>query len=370
MALAVDAADAAGPSTTDGCSAITSNVSGKIALLDRGTCGFAIKVKNAQDAGAIAVVVGQNNPFAPTAMGGGDPLITIPSLMISQSNRNAISAELAAAHTVNVTLSTDPATREDSYRWLIGEDATAFGGAIRDMWTPTCLNKPGKVSDAEYYCATDDAGGVHRNSGVNNHAYALLVDGGTYNGQTITGIGLTKAAHIFWRAQTEYQVPTTDFTDHAESLASSCDDLMGLEVDGLSVAVRPRTPTTRDTLPASDLGRRLRPGCGGERCRRVHARSRPSATSSRCWPRTHRLRARPPEANTVWAEDFEGGLGDWTVTSRARYAGGETFPWVTTSDLPENDPRSGTAAYAEDAQGGQCDAAPATTRVSSRWSVR
>ena len=50
------------------------------------------------------------------------------------------------------------------------------------MWTPTCLD-PGKVSDAEYYCATDDAGGVHRNSGVNNHAYALLVDGGTYNGR-------------------------------------------------------------------------------------------------------------------------------------------------------------------------------------------
>ena len=75
VALAVDAADAAGPSTTDGCTSPTSNVSGKIALLDRGTCGFAIKVKNAQeeDAGAIAVVVGQNNPFAPTAMGGGRP---------------------------------------------------------------------------------------------------------------------------------------------------------------------------------------------------------------------------------------------------------------------------------------------------------
>ena len=229
-------------------------------------------MKNAQNAGAIAVVVGQNNPFAPTAMGGGDPTITIPSLMISQSNRNAISTELAAAHTVNVTLSTDPATREDSYRWLIGEDATAFGSAIRDMWTPTCLNMPGKVSDAEYYCATDDAGGVHRNSGVNNHAYALLVDGGTYNGRTITGIGLTKAAHIFWRAQTDYQAPTTDFTDQAASLASSCDDLMGQQVDGLSVDGAPENATsTRDTQAAHDHGRRLRPGRGGERGRRVHA---------------------------------------------------------------------------------------------------
>ena len=58
------------------------------------------------------------------------------------------------------------------------------------MWTPTCMGDPGKVSDAEYFCGTDDGGGVHSNSGVPNHAYALTVDGGTYNGRTITGIGL------------------------------------------------------------------------------------------------------------------------------------------------------------------------------------
>ena len=76
----------------------------------------------------------------------------------------------------------------------MGEKSTAFGGAIRDMWNPTCYGDPGKVTDAEYKCGTDDAGGVHSNSGVPNHAYALLVDGGTYNGQTVTGIGLDKAA--------------------------------------------------------------------------------------------------------------------------------------------------------------------------------
>ena len=34
------------------------------------------------------------------------------------------------------------------------------------MWDPTCLGDPGKVSDAEYKCSTDDSGGVHSNSGV------------------------------------------------------------------------------------------------------------------------------------------------------------------------------------------------------------
>ena len=60
------------------------------------------------------------------------------------------------------------------------------------MWTPTCLGDPGKVSDAEYKCDTDDSGGVHGNSGVVNHGYALLVDGGSYNGFDVNGIGLTR----------------------------------------------------------------------------------------------------------------------------------------------------------------------------------
>ena len=49
----------------------------------------------------------------------------------------------------------------------------AFGGAIRDMWNPNCYGDPGKVGDAEYYCGFEDGGGVHSNSGVPNHLYAL-----------------------------------------------------------------------------------------------------------------------------------------------------------------------------------------------------
>ena len=38
-----------------------------------------------------------------------------------------------------------------STRWRIGEDATSFGGAIRDMWDPTCDNDPGSVTDHSVY---------------------------------------------------------------------------------------------------------------------------------------------------------------------------------------------------------------------------
>ena len=122
------------------------------------------------------------------------------------------------------------------------------------MWNPTCYGNPGKVSDAQYTCSTGDGGGVHSNSGVPNHAYALLVDGGTYNGQTIAAIGLTKAAHIYFRAQSVYQGPASDFADHADALEQSCSDLIGVE---------PGRPLDRRALGPGDQRFRLRPGREG-----------------------------------------------------------------------------------------------------------
>lgn len=62
-------------------------VAGKIALIDRGVCGFAVKAKNAQDAGAIGVIIANNAAGSPPpGMGGVDPTITIPSVMITQAD--------------------------------------------------------------------------------------------------------------------------------------------------------------------------------------------------------------------------------------------------------------------------------------------
>jgi hypothetical protein len=116
LVQAVDAANAAGPSTTDGCTAITSNVAGKIAFVNRGTCGFAVKVRNAQDAGAIAVVVGDNaasvNPVDMGSSGDAafDATITIPSGRTTLAVANTLRAGLAAG-TVNVNLGLDPSRR-------------------------------------------------------------------------------------------------------------------------------------------------------------------------------------------------------------------------------------------------------------------
>jgi hypothetical protein len=226
--------------TTDACSRLRNRkeIEGNIALVDRGICSFTVKVKNAQNAGAIATVVANNVPGGPSPMGGTDPTITIPSVMISLSHGDLIKGALTEGP-VNVTMKLESEGRQDSYRWLLGEDATAFGTAIRDMWEPTCLGDPGRVTDQEYFCGTSDSGGVQTNSGVPNHGFSLLVDGGNYNGQNVNAIGVTKAAHLYWRAQSVYQTPTSNFSDHADALEASCTDLIGVRLNNLSTEPNP-----------------------------------------------------------------------------------------------------------------------------------
>ncbi len=70
----------------------------KIALVSRGTCGFTVKVKNAQDAGAIGVIVADNAPGPVLGMGGADPTITIPSVRVTQADGELIAASLVKAN--------------------------------------------------------------------------------------------------------------------------------------------------------------------------------------------------------------------------------------------------------------------------------
>lgn len=84
---------------TDGCEPFAVPA-GSIPLIDRGTCTFVTKVKNAQNAGAAVAIVANNIAGSPIAMGGTDPTITIPSVMISLADGNLFKANLP----VNVTI--------------------------------------------------------------------------------------------------------------------------------------------------------------------------------------------------------------------------------------------------------------------------
>jgi bacillolysin len=111
-------------------------------------------------------------------------------------------------------------------RWKMGEDLAI--GAIRDMMNPWTYGNPGKVSDWQWQTdQNSDAGGVHTNSGVPNLAFALMVDGGAFNGRTVTAIGLQAAAKIQYRALTRYLTSGANFLDNYKALLQACQDLVG-----------------------------------------------------------------------------------------------------------------------------------------------
>ncbi|HQZ15225.1 MAG TPA: M4 family metallopeptidase, partial [Vicinamibacteria bacterium] len=213
-------------------------------------------------------------------------------------------------------------------RWLVGEELVA--GGVRNMMTPTLKGDPGKMSDSQFRCdidpAGEDAGGVHTNSGVPNHAYALMVDGGGYNSITVTGIGLTKAAKIQYRALTQYLTSASDFLDNYVALQQACTDLIGTA------------------------------GITAGNCAEV-SKALNAVQMANTWPCSP-TQATPPAlcpagqapAN-LFFDSFESGLGNWTISEPASPNPPTKGWWSRTSD-PNN--VLGGAAYA-------------TTGVDSLW---
>ncbi len=109
VVAAVDAAEVGG-TTTDGCSPLSNAaaVAGKIALIERGLCGFAVKARNATNAGAIAVIIYNNAAnvnAAPPGMaddGINGAFVTIPTVSIKRLDGTDIVAALGGGVTASI----------------------------------------------------------------------------------------------------------------------------------------------------------------------------------------------------------------------------------------------------------------------------
>jgi hypothetical protein len=100
------------PGYNSACQAPTNAaaLAGKIALIKRGGCFFNLKVKNAQDAGAIGVIMMDsipNNPSRLSMSSTGILGITIPAVFVTKEIGDAFIAEMANGP-VNVKLETPP----------------------------------------------------------------------------------------------------------------------------------------------------------------------------------------------------------------------------------------------------------------------
>lgn len=230
-----------------------------------------------------------------------------------------------------------------SIRWQLGEER---GSVIRDMWMPSCEGDPNAVTANNYWCSTGDSGGVHINSGIPNHAYALLVDGGTFNGETVAGIGITKAAHIFWQAQSQYLSRTSDFNLLAIALQAACADLVGVDLPALG-------------LTESD------PGLSGEvmttaDCDEVdHAIAAvamtavPDCSFSPLFDENIPQICELNDFQTIYSDDFESGAAGWTFTELPSNPGTwDSRNWELNSNLPEG--RPGQGLFGPDPVVGDC----------------
>jgi extracellular elastinolytic metalloproteinase len=92
-------------SPADGCTAISTVLTGRVALIDRGGCEFTLKTLNAQARGATAVIIANNNTARPDetfslAAGTNAKSARIGTVMVSLASGNALKALAAPSGTV------------------------------------------------------------------------------------------------------------------------------------------------------------------------------------------------------------------------------------------------------------------------------
>ena len=77
--------------TSDACETINNDLSGKIAMIDRGNCEFGFKILNAENRGAVAAII-CNNVAGNVNMGAGDVgnQVTIPALSLEKESCSVI----------------------------------------------------------------------------------------------------------------------------------------------------------------------------------------------------------------------------------------------------------------------------------------
>lgn len=256
--------------------------------------------------------------------------------------------------------STNDKPYPDGERWLIAEDIGTgtvdpvpivgkFVESIllRDMWDPDRLGSPGKVSSNNYICdPSRDNGGVHTNSGVPNHAYAILVDGKTYNGVTTTGIGLVKAANIYYKSKF-FQGPSSNFVAHADALEAACQDLIGQPLKNFDGTPYASTITAADCQQVVNANTAVEMRKSPAQCNFQPILQPESATPALCGSGYV-----TPVLKETW--DYSSGTlpAGWTLTSTGT---GDAWPklnWAITRQLPPG--RGNAAIYAKNDRGGTC----------------
>ncbi|MEO5726466.1 MAG: M36 family metallopeptidase [Byssovorax sp.] len=235
LALYTDATGVA----SDACEVSTTSLTGKVAVVDRGTCDFTVKVLNAQKAGAVGVIIANNVASNPFSGGGTSKLVKIPSGMVSLADGSALktlagqSAKLAKNPApvlqIDGDLDADIVYHEYGHglTWrmignMSGKLAGAIGEGASDV-TAFLVNGDDRIGEYSY----GDPLGIRRYPYTN---YPLTYSAAT--GAEVHNDGEVYAGAM-WRVLQNYQ---------AAGLTS--EDLFGDFVDGMNYT--PAAPAFED----------------------------------------------------------------------------------------------------------------------------
>ena len=238
---------------------------------------------------------------------------------------------------------------DGNYRWCIAEDAVAIDTILRDVWAPECKTDPAHRNSPNFACPTPNGQDIHSNAALVSRTFALLVDGDTTATDTVRGIGLTKAAHLFYHANAHYVTRVTDFAALSAMLRSSALDLEGVNLRSLTL-VNTVAPLSNLFITAAD------------RASLDAALAATGLAEPAPCPHYPTLLPDPPPpcadaavSNLVplLQSSWEDSLAGWVVTETPVFpANWEPKPWRLTSGLPDG--RPGTAMFAPNSHVGNC----------------
>ncbi len=288
--LVVEADDGVAPNS-DACTSLSNGaaINGNIALIDRGNCEFGVKSLEAQNNGAIAVIICGNNtdPIFPMGPGAVGASVTIPCIMVSQADcatirvelANGIQAEIGASATNPIPMPGPSGVTGDLDNGIIVHEYT-HGISIRLTGGPgtgSCLSNAEQAGEgwSDWFALVMTTNATHSGgdrrgigtyatnepitgTGIRTYPYStdMTIDPHTYadiNNESVPhGVGSVWCVAIwdlYWRLVDDYGYDPDLYTGTGGNNLA-----MQLVLDGLKLqSCNPTFIDARDAIIAADL---------------------------------------------------------------------------------------------------------------------
>ncbi|HVX67849.1 MAG TPA: S8 family serine peptidase, partial [Bryobacteraceae bacterium] len=243
-----------------GCASVPSSVSGAIALVQRGSCDFSVKVANAQQAGAVGVIFYCNNtqycsdggeiPFVP----GGLSATSIPAVVVGMTSGKNLAA-YADAHSNNAQATLNPGLKE--YVDPNANNIAEFSSRGPSIAPETALKPELVAVGTNVYTGAQD---YDTNGAVYDKSRYAVMDGTSFSVPMVAG-----AAALVWQRNPSFSAAqvksalvntaSTDITENggtASILTVGAGKLNAESAVKTSVTVVPST-VTFGAVPAGGL---------------------------------------------------------------------------------------------------------------------